>query len=351
MRIDGTNNLAAQFRHFTNTLNQNAQIAFGIAQNQDRLSLSDIGKNLSLNMRKAPVLNEKQNVNNDNPVLNVVDKYMSKTKTILEQMQTLTKAAQNEKLSDSDRIGKQFQMEDLRVQLWRVSREMTTELKELFPEAAEKSLAFLVDFLRGNNELMPQNLQGMMHPWGDGSNMLQRAQNRIMNGEAWNVREVFDLDSGGWVAIDKGIDGRVLTVREKLEQGGTIVLMDAGSAAKGAKRLERQIETLQKVRGDLARISHEPSTDSGAEAIMSTAQKSLLRIVGAVAGFEKGLLHKITIPDYVRMRDGRIVEQGEAVLELSKPVEMKLQKDNFGGHVHADAKSERFRDWQPAIII
>jgi len=31
---------------------------------------------------------------------------------------------------------------------------------------------------------------------------------------------------------------------------------------------------------------------------------------------------------------------------------LKLQGNNLSDeHVHADAKSERFRDWQPAIII
>jgi hypothetical protein len=106
---------------------------------------------------------------------------------------------------------------------------------------------------------------------GDGTNLLERMQNRIANGEKWDVREAFDPDSGKWRVVDdsnKSIQKRVTengilvgtensgkvvpTVREQLERQSQVILMDAKSAADGAELIENQINRVQKYRENFA---------------------------------------------------------------------------------------------------
>jgi len=267
----------------------------------DTLNISDIGKRLSLGVDKAPNLNETQKAGISTPFQLLVDKYMAQAEEILTRMHELATTAQDEKLSDLDRINMQIEFEELRHKL--------SLTQENFVEQSQNDGSPLLKRSR-KFDLRPQD------PFtaGDGTNLLQRMRNRIVNGEKWNVREVFVRDdmwelgntvrnkmsgltyhskegwsftegdsftgnpvsgkrdhafsdalrlvdgqfvaAGEWRVIDDSIN-IVPTAREVLEQNSPVVLMDAKSAVEGAELIQRELETVKKLRAEY-RTSPEP---------------------------------------------------------------------------------------------
>jgi hypothetical protein len=184
-------------------------------------------------------------------------------------MYKLAVVAQNKNLSDLERVDMQIEFEELRKQLMLVPKSMLSQSRGGPPIASMPimDLPIIDEFS------------------GDGTNFLERMRNRIINGEEWNVREAWcphgfskeiyndeglfeavEVVAGGkWVVVDdknKNIkkwsqsnDGTIVTVnsgkelktvREELELWAPVVLMDAESAADGAKLIKQHINNAQK---------------------------------------------------------------------------------------------------------
>jgi hypothetical protein len=255
---------------------QNNTLLSALAQQKqlghDSLFLSDIGKKLSLNGSESSSLIEKREVSLP-PWAQRMDKAMAQAVDILESMHALAIAAQNKELSDLDRVEMQIEIEDLRANLMAMPMSLR----------AGKPVARLPDAAAA--------LYGDHHV-GDYSSVLGRMRERIMRGEEWNVREawcsegfsrvtyddngeeVWEIfEANAWYVVDdqnvltrregQYVDSgkKVLTVREVLEWANPVVVMDAESAAEGARYLEKQIASIQKWReqlpANLANISIE----------------------------------------------------------------------------------------------
>lgn len=243
----------------------------------DSLSLSDLGKKLSLTLseKESPSLIERPTTDPADSLpswARPLDKALSQTIDILERMQKLAVAAQDKNLSDLERIKMQIEIGDLRCNLYLVPRNLRMAQSGA-PEIGRMS---------------PLDHYGPEGPdpfgdYGDYSSMLERARDRILNGQEWNVREAWcpdgfsrmTQDENGeevlevfagktWYVVDdrnvltkllheteyrdSGI--KVPTVRERLERC-SVVVMDAQSAAKGASLLEEQIASARKFREQL----------------------------------------------------------------------------------------------------
>ena len=234
----------------------------------DTLFLSSIGKGLNLNARESVSLIEKRKDEITDPLLKLMDKSMLQLKDILERMHELTTIAQNKKLSDLDRVNLQIEIEDLRTNITPLAMSLMSQYRG-GPAVAG----------------VPDIREGILFS-GDGSSMLGRMQERIIKGEKWDVREAwspYDLsgvthDDGGepvgefggtgaWHVVgDKNVltsskegkivdsGGKVPTVRERLEAGSPVVVMDAESADRGVQYLEQQMDSVQKWRDVIAEM-------------------------------------------------------------------------------------------------
>lgn len=258
----------------------------------DTLLLSDIGKRLSFNTDKISTLERTQP--SSDPILNLMDNAMSEVETILERMHALATTARDKGLTDLDRIDMQIEMEDLRLQLDGATKAMTEKLAKASGQRVQSKITVL--------DAAP----------GDGSSsVLQRARERIVRGEKWDVAEGFrqyglleevrvgdrsipveveegelfvlpeDIDpetavlgclgqpaGGEWYVSD---DNSLPTVREKLKASGTIVLMDSKLAAEGVERLEREMKDLKEIRQEFTAFQ---------DSYMADLSKQLARTMG-----------------------------------------------------------------------
>ncbi len=246
---------------------------------RDSLLLSDLGKKLSLTLseKESSSLIERPTTDPADslpPRAQSLDKALSKTIDILERMQKLAVAAQDKKLSDLERIEMQIEIEDLRANLMVVPRNLRGG-----PQIARISLLGAYSLLEGRN------------PLGDYSSALERARDRILNGQEWDVREAWCTDGFTRMAQDENgeealevfagktwyvVDDRnvltkllheteyrdsgkkVPTLRERLEWASPVVVMDAQSAAEGAGYLENQIASVRKFRDQLPDLIKRP---------------------------------------------------------------------------------------------
>lgn len=229
----------------------------------DSLFLSDIGKKLSLNVRECSSLMEKQKVGPTDslpPEAQLADKAMAKAIDILERMQKLAIAAQDKKLSDLDRVEMQIEIEDLRANL----------------------MVMPINLRGASPVVLPKPVDWGDYGYGDYSSVLGRTRERILSGQEWDVREAWSPEgftrvtyddkgeevweigeANAWYVVDdvnvltyhegKNVDNgeKVPTVRQMLEWGAPVIVMDAKSAAKGARHLEQQIASIQKWREQL----------------------------------------------------------------------------------------------------
>jgi hypothetical protein len=249
---------------------------------RDSVVLSDIGKKLHLNEKESSSLIEKQKIELPDllpPWAQRIDRALSQTMDILERMRKLAVAAQDEELSDIDRVDMQIQIEDLRANLMAMPRNLR----------GGEPLARLP------NQTIAQGSSPGDYERGDYSSVLGRMQERILNGEEWNVREAwcpedfsrvtYDengeevwevFEANAWYVVDdsnvltyrkgKLVDSgrKVSTVREKLEWANPVVVMDAESAAEEAAYLEKKIASIQRWRKQLPENLENLSTEDAA---------------------------------------------------------------------------------------
>ena len=120
-----------------------------------------------------------------------LDKALSKTIDILERMQKLAVAAQDKKLTDLDRIEMQIEIEDLKSNLKAVPRNLLR--KELQVERVSLQETYAAFFEDGSES------------FGDYSSVLERARDRILNGQEWDVREAWSR--GGFIRVTRDENG------------------------------------------------------------------------------------------------------------------------------------------------
>ena len=247
---------------------------------RDFLLLSDLGKKLSLTLREKDLSSLIERPTTD-PADSLpswaqpIDKVLSQTIDILERMQKLAVAAQDKKLTDLDRIEMQIEIEDLKSNLKAVPRNLLR--KELQVERVSLQETYAAFFEDGSES------------FGDYSSVLERARDRILNGQEWDVREAWSR--GGFIRVTRDENGeevqevgasnawhvvddrnvvtrvwqegkyiyvdsgrKVPTVRERLEKASPVVVMDAQSAAEGVGYLENRIASVRKFREQLPEL-------------------------------------------------------------------------------------------------
>ncbi|MBQ7262961.1 MAG: hypothetical protein IJR14_04495, partial [Synergistaceae bacterium] len=260
MQIDGMREFAARTR----------ELSFGVAARDatsagplagrkrsatDAFDISDLGRRLCLERATASLVEEQkaEEAQPLPPVAARVDQFMAKAQGLLEQMRTIALTAQDESLSDLDRIELQIELEDLKDQLGGITRALRGDDPIDEP-------------LRISDALHQGDTIGLFG--GDDTSVLSRARERILKGEAWDVREAwsasfYDITEGSWQVVDDGTvwtqdaerdivatERQVPTVREIIETWSTSI-MDAESATKAVEKFDRRIAAIEEWREDL----------------------------------------------------------------------------------------------------
>jgi thioredoxin-related protein len=303
-----------------NTANQSVTGA-----GKDIVNISEPGKRLSLHLPDAMKLGKRrlsfrssdtarlsrvEAQTGSDPALKAIDRNMSAMAGVLGKMKALTVAAEDVNLSNLERIDMQIEMEDLRKELQGISWRMYRDFKEYAADFLGLDKAMVVHFfssvegIPGFNDdnfsyIEDFGCRLLARAWKkDHSNsLLGRARDRIMNGEEWNIREKYQLieapapnaegdtsdadafwgdyflngPKAEYVATD---DKNVRSVREKLEDNNTIILMDAKSAAEGTDRLDKEIKNVKFMREKFAafcesRAKAENTQDTSAEELLA----------------------------------------------------------------------------------
>ena len=198
----------------------------------DSVSVSDVAQRLNIKFQKSSPLEKAELTDSLPPIGKEIDSQMKKTIDILERIENLTLLAQDESLGDDSRVEIQIEIEDLRDNLMILPRNLMTD---------EKRPSYVQLFKESGSLISSDN-----------TSILERMRTRILNGEAWNIREAWaplgntdgENIQAGWTVIDNSNvitqeDGKfvtttkkVPTVKERLEAGTPYVVMDAKSAEK-----------------------------------------------------------------------------------------------------------------------
>lgn len=261
----------------------------------DKLALSSLGERLRFQGEAIARWDEKLTDAADDKHLQLMDKSISAVGSLLEQMKSLTILAEDESLTDSDRMRLQIQMTNLQ-------KRLTAETKRMSLRLAGKPEEEIMSLL-GEKDFVGANASDSPAPEGS---MLQRALARVENGEVWDIAEKWELsltlkevvvitDDGrqtfqaenGEFELPPDIDSKEAiiskihevtggrhvptddpktpTVSEILKQNRTIVLMDAESAKEGTERLDREIEELSKMRETFVEVRDEKRAEAKAK--------------------------------------------------------------------------------------
>ena len=209
---------------------------------QDSVSISELGKRI--NMTRTHKSNRLTGGSSQvQDVAELMSKSLSKVESTLEKMHELVKKVSNTDLTALDRINMQIEYEELRESLAGASLKMNEGLAQISGQKVDKPYTNLT------NESP------------DGTKVLERARDRLMRGEDWNVAEAYGIKydeetgeeiSGYWVTDEKMtrfIDGsEVSTVKDKINGSDTINLMSSVAAKKGVERVEEQLTRVKDMR-------------------------------------------------------------------------------------------------------
>lgn len=274
MRINaGNTDLSRCLAGAINSSAKNKSNPFLISS-KDSLNISKVGGQLGLQGNFFIRWDKTITKPGDDPALRLMDNSISSVGKVLEQMRSISELAQDERLTDLDRI-------DLQIEMDRLQKKLTVETRRMSLVMAGKSEKEISGMLEG-----PESQQG--------NDVLLRARERILNGEKWDVaekfeptmvlrevhvitaeeRQVIQIQDGESFELSPDIDPKdvvvlkihdwtggkfvvtedksVPTVSQMLEMDGGISLMDAKSAIKGTERIEKQIEDLLEMREEFA---------------------------------------------------------------------------------------------------
>ena len=241
MQINGLTSYTAQMPNLQHTHHTSITIP-NTNDLQDSVSISELGKRIAMNRtHKSNRLTGGSSQVQD--VAELISKSLSKVESTLEKMHELVKKASNTDLTALDRINMQIEYEELRESLAGASLKMNEGLAQISGQKVDKPYTNLT------NESP------------DGTKVLERARDRLMRGEDWNVAEAYGIKydeetgeeiSGYWVTGEKMtrfIDGsEVSTVKDKINGSDTINLMSSVTAKKGIERVEEQLTRVKDMR-------------------------------------------------------------------------------------------------------
>ena len=221
------------------------------------------------------------------PAINLMEESIAEVGNLMEEMRALSKTAEDEELTDLDRIDMQIQMQRLQNKLAKATGVMGLRMSG----ASEGEIA------KGNDPIFLET---------NGIAPLLRARERIMNGEEWDVAEkwgpkivreirvltphgerIFPAQPGDDFKLEdfefpeditpfeaagatellsiRGSEWKVTdragvpTLSERMKQGNAVLLMDAKSARDGTERLDRELEALLVLRDELRTIPPDPT--------------------------------------------------------------------------------------------
>jgi hypothetical protein len=269
VQIDGVRNFLSQFAVRPNRAGQIGYANLPNARNVDTLTISEAGKRLRFHSEDTVKLSKQSTETISDPLLQAMDKSIKEVNSILEKMKALTAAAQSEKLTKLDRMEMQIEMEDLRKNL----REAMT--------ASHLELAEMLGIEKGPLYSGSMELKSPALPGEDERSVLQRARDRLVKGEEWDVAEAYEViesedgerAGGQWVVLNDTDEPAVrkkreidLTVRQKLEKSNTIILMDAKSATEGVERLEEEIGKVNQMYERFTRFAQKYQPESSDKA-------------------------------------------------------------------------------------
>jgi hypothetical protein len=175
-------------------------------------------------------------------VLRFVDKHISRAGKLLERMKTIAETARDDTLYESDRFALQMEMGRLQHDLNKESA-LVSGARSLIEEMPEKELVEYIENLYGSFDS------------SEAYKMLIRAEERLMNGEEWDIAETFTpvvktfeengdlfgyIDGFKWERTE---DADVASVSEILKAKGRSV-MDYKSAIVSAEEIDKDIERL-----------------------------------------------------------------------------------------------------------
>ena len=241
MQINGLTSYTAQMPNLQRTHHTSITIP-NTNDLQDSVSISELGKRI--NMTRTHKSNRLTGGSSQvQDVAELMSKSLSKVESTLEKMHELVKKASNTDLTALDRINMQIEYEELRESLAGASLKMNEGLANISGQKVDKP----------NTKLMNES--------PDGTKVLERARDRLMRGEDWNVAEAYGIKydeetgeeiSGYWVTGEKMtrfIDGsEVSTVKDKINGSDTINLMSSVTAKKGIERVEEQLTRVKDMR-------------------------------------------------------------------------------------------------------
>jgi len=247
---------------------------------QDSYSFSSLaGK---LRVQGNPVTAESVTKPGDDKTLRMMEEQMSVVGRILAQQKNLAEMAKDETLSDLDRMDLQIEMSELQRKLTAETRRLSMQLAGMSPSEIYKELAPL---------LSPSTEQGM----------LERARERIVNGEEWDVAEAVLFDPASFdrtvasLASDGDVTARIAdelktelvtvkdesfpTVSDYLEAMNAVIIMDVESAAKGEERIDKQIQNLAEMKEEFVRFREEYG---GNPKTMQSSAASAPEVIGTI---------------------------------------------------------------------
>ncbi len=222
--------------------------------------------------------------------LKSVDQAISDIGKTLEEMKTISMLAENEDLTDEERIDLQIQVIELQSKLFKDTHRMS--LEERFkatgknPLEAGDALSFQIDesaelLIAMMEKMKTQVAKGEISAEGiDLSDFTLVRSMDVLDFETGektrSIRASALVFKGDPEASDTGLSAATLRELDLANSGATslgVVVLDAKSAEKSTKRIQQGIDALQKLKDDMAQFSQgvpeEGYGDNGEELEMS----------------------------------------------------------------------------------
>jgi hypothetical protein len=149
---------------------------FGNQSKTDTLQFSKFSGKLVIDGTSVASWNERITNVNDDKALQLMDRSISNIGNIMERIKSLTELATDESLTDEDRI-------DIQINLVNLNKELNIEKKAMSLRMAgqtESEIAENLSGIEGSSKWVVE--------------MLERARERILNGEEWDVAEAYQQE-------------------------------------------------------------------------------------------------------------------------------------------------------------
>lgn len=244
--------------------------------NRDSFNLSGLASNLAGKLRTSGDYSITDAATETDPTLKLMNRSMKEVGNLLEEMKTLAEQAQDESLSDEDRIDMQIQMTKLQAQLYRKTYGMSLEMAGKESDLFRTSQLNAIDYDEELTIKMLERERARIRSGGttDGEGTLlveDRVKLRIENGpETWGLTEgTYDAATGTFVPgkakedlgegtyavtgrnAQKMIEsGEVLTDEERMARN-SLSLMDTKSAKASTEKIEKRIQGLTDMQAEL----------------------------------------------------------------------------------------------------